>query len=97
MLQQETPEDYVIATGEQYSVREFVAAVAAELGMDMRWEGSGVEEKGYDADGNCIVQVDRALLPTSRGRARCSATRPRRANSSAGSRPPRSATWSARW
>ncbi len=58
MLQQEAPEDYVIATGVQYSVREFASAVAAELDMVIRWEGSGLEEKGYDADGRCIVQVD---------------------------------------
>jgi GDPmannose 4,6-dehydratase len=47
MLQQEIPEDFVIASGEQYSVRDFVSAAAGELGMDLRWEGSGVEEKGY--------------------------------------------------
>ncbi len=46
MLQQEQPEDFVIATGEQYSVRDFVDAAAAELGMHIRWEGRGVEEKG---------------------------------------------------
>ncbi len=58
MLQQETPEDYVIATGVQYSVRQFATAVAEELGLGMRWEGDGLEEKGYDADGRCVVQVD---------------------------------------
>jgi GDPmannose 4,6-dehydratase len=47
MLQQETPEDFVIATGVQYSVRDFVDAAADELGMNIRWEGSGVDEKGY--------------------------------------------------
>jgi GDPmannose 4,6-dehydratase len=47
MLQQEQPEDFVIATGQQYSVRDFVNAAAAELGMEIRWEGEGVEEKGY--------------------------------------------------
>lgn len=58
MLQQEVPEDFVIATGVQYSVRDFVNIAAAELGITVRWEGNGVEEKGYDADGNCIVAVD---------------------------------------
>jgi GDPmannose 4,6-dehydratase len=58
MLQQDEAEDFVIATGEQHSVREFVTAAAAELGIPLSWEGSGVEEKGYDAQGNCIVQVD---------------------------------------
>ncbi len=47
MLQQEKPEDFVIATGVQYSVRDFVNAAAKELGMQIRWEGQGVEEKGY--------------------------------------------------
>ena len=47
MLQQERPEDFVIATGVQYSVRDFVNAAAKELGMAIRWEGQGVEEKGY--------------------------------------------------
>ena len=65
MLQQEKPEDFVIATGVQYSVRDFVNAAAAELGMKMRWEGRGVDEKGYDANGRCIVAVDpRYFRPT---------------------------------
>lgn len=66
MLQQERPEDFVIATGEQYSVRDFVNAAAAELGRSIRWEGSGVDEKGYDAEtGKCIVAVDpRYFRPT---------------------------------
>ncbi|MFZ5766453.1 MAG: GDP-mannose 4,6-dehydratase [Thermodesulfobacteriota bacterium] len=65
MLQQETPEDFVIATGVQHSVRDFVNAAAAELGMAIGWQGAGVEEKGYDAAGNCIVAVDpRYFRPT---------------------------------
>ncbi len=47
MLQQEQPEDFVIATGEQYSVRDFVNAAAAEIDIQIRWEGSGLDEKGY--------------------------------------------------
>lgn len=47
MLQQHEPEDFVIATGVQYSVRDFVNVAATELGMTIRWEGKGVEEKGY--------------------------------------------------
>jgi GDPmannose 4,6-dehydratase len=58
MLQQETAEDFVIATGVQYSVRDFVNAAANELGLAIRWEGSGVDEKGYDSNGKCIVSVD---------------------------------------
>jgi GDPmannose 4,6-dehydratase len=65
MLQQEKPEDFVIATGVQYSVRDFVNAAAAELGIDVKWKGKGVEEKGYDATGKCIVAVDpRYFRPT---------------------------------
>ena len=65
MLQQEKPEDFVIATGVQYSVRDFVNAAAKELGMGIRWEGTGVEEKGYDEHGKCFVAVDpRYFRPT---------------------------------
>jgi len=59
MLQQDKPEDFVIASGRQYSVRHFVETTAAELGLDIVWEGSGVDEKGYDRKtGKCIVSVD---------------------------------------
>ena len=65
MLQQDEPEDFVIATGQQHSVRDFVEAAAKELGILIRWEGQGKDEKGYDADGNCIVAVDpRYFRPT---------------------------------
>jgi len=65
MLQQEQPEDFVIATGVQYSVRDFVNAAARELCMEIRWEGQCLEEKGYDAHGKCIVAVDpRYFRPT---------------------------------
>ncbi|MCX7174811.1 MAG: GDP-mannose 4,6-dehydratase [Proteobacteria bacterium] len=65
MLQQEKPEDYVIATGVQYSVREFVEAAAREIGINVRWDGQGVDEKGYDDNGKCIVAVDpRYFRPT---------------------------------
>lgn len=65
MLQQAQPEDFVIATGEQYSVRDFVERAAAEIGICVRWQGEGVDEKGYDQDGRCIVAVDpRYFRPT---------------------------------
>jgi GDPmannose 4,6-dehydratase len=65
MLQQEQPDDFVIATGVQYSVRDFVNEAAQELGIHVRWEGQGVDEKGFDAKGNCIVSVDpRYFRPT---------------------------------
>jgi GDPmannose 4,6-dehydratase len=58
MLQQSTPQDFVIATGKQNSVREFVELAAEQIGMKIRWEGKGVDEKGYDASGKCVVAVD---------------------------------------
>ncbi len=58
MLQQEQAEDFVIATGQQYSVRDFVEAAAKELGISIDWKGEGKEEKGYDQEGKCIVAVD---------------------------------------
>jgi GDPmannose 4,6-dehydratase len=58
MLQQDVPEDYVIATGEQYTVREFVTLAAAEMDMKISWRGAGEDEKGYDGTGRCIVAVD---------------------------------------
>lgn len=57
MLQQEQAEDFVIATGVQFSVRDFVNAAAKELEINISWQGSGIEEKGYLGD-KCIVQVD---------------------------------------
>jgi len=65
MLQQEQPEDFVIATGVQYSVRDFVDIAAKELGIAMRWDGEGLSEKGFDDTGKCIVSVDpRYFRPT---------------------------------
>lgn len=65
MLQQDVAEDFVIATGVQYSVRDFVEAAALEIGMSIRWTGIGVDEKGFDASGKCIVSVDpRYFRPT---------------------------------
>lgn len=65
MLQQQHPEDFVIATGVQYSVRDFVDAAARELGIEIRWEGQGIDQKGYNRNGSCIVAVDpRYFRPT---------------------------------
>ena len=58
MLQQEEADDFVIATGEQYSVREFVEIGCKKLGMGLTWQGAGVNEKGYDSNGQCIVAID---------------------------------------
>ncbi|MGE0873737.1 MAG: GDP-mannose 4,6-dehydratase [Burkholderiales bacterium] len=57
MLQQRAPDDYVIATGRQSSVRDFVRMAAAELGMKIAWRGKGVREQGL-ADGKVIVRID---------------------------------------
>ena len=66
ILQQEEPEDFVIATGKQYSVRDFVNAAFKEVGVTVRWEGEGIDEKGYNADsGALLVEVDtRYFRPT---------------------------------
>jgi len=58
MLQQEQPEDFVIATGEQYSVRRFVEKCAPYFGMNIRWEGSGLDEVGINSDGETVIRVD---------------------------------------
>jgi GDPmannose 4,6-dehydratase len=64
MLQQDEPEDFVIATGEQYSVREFINWTAEALGISLRWEGIGVDEVGYFGD-HAIVRIDpRYFRPT---------------------------------
>jgi GDPmannose 4,6-dehydratase len=66
MLQQDEPEDYCIATGIQYSVRDFVDAAFKEVEISIRWEGEGIEEKGFDAaSGRLLVEVDkRYFRPT---------------------------------
>jgi GDPmannose 4,6-dehydratase len=58
MLQRDEPQDYVIATGHQYSVREFVERASEPLGIRLRWQGEGVDEQGVDAEGRVIVAVD---------------------------------------
>ena len=75
MLQQDQPEDFVIATGKQYSVRQFIEKTAAALGMQLRWEGEGVHEVGYWTNRHCersaaiqevpIIKIDpRYFRPT---------------------------------
>lgn len=59
MLQHDTPEDFVIATGEQHSVREFTDRAFREVGINLRWEGEGINERGIDtATGRILVEVD---------------------------------------
>jgi len=59
MLQQDTPKDYVISTGKQYSVRDFVNKCAKLLSMNIKWVGKGIDEKGIDEKGNVVVAVDK--------------------------------------
>jgi len=63
MLQQDEPEDYVLATGETHSVRSFVEKAFVRVGMPIDWRGEGVEEKGYDTiSGRCVVEIDPAYF-----------------------------------
>ena len=62
MLQQDKAEDFVIATGEQHSIREFVEAAAEELDLPVKWRSSGADERGYDEFGHCIVRIDPRYL-----------------------------------
>ena len=66
MLQQQQPDDYVLATGKTTAVRQFVEWAFSEVGISLNWKGSGVDEKGYDAaSGRCLVEVDtRYFRPT---------------------------------
>lgn len=65
MLQQEQPEDFVIATGEQHSVREFINLAAKEINLELHWEGEGINEKAYSNDGVCRIAIDpRYFRPT---------------------------------
>jgi GDPmannose 4,6-dehydratase len=58
MLQQECPEDFVIATGQQHSVREFVNAAADEMHMRLTWRGVGRDERAFDKHGRCVIAID---------------------------------------
>jgi GDPmannose 4,6-dehydratase len=58
ILQQPKPDDYVLATGETTTVRQFVEWAFEDVGLSIEWRGSGIAEKGFDADGRCLVEVD---------------------------------------
>src|SRR5438067_885628 len=78
MLQQAEPEDFVIATGEQHSIREFVELAARELDMSLRWQGTDLQERGYDEHGCCIIRIDpRYFRPTEVDSLRGDATKAR--------------------
>ena len=74
MLQQPEPDDYVLATGEEHSVREFAELAFAHIGRNIEWRGSGLDEKGVDArDGEHPDRDRSALFPADRNR--CAARR----------------------
>ena len=56
ILQQKEPDDFVISTGKQYSVKYFINLVAQELGINLYWKGKGIKEKAFDKDGNAIIE-----------------------------------------
>ena len=69
MLQQDQPDDYVLATGETHSVREFIELAFAEIGRTIEWRGEGVDEEGVDAaSGEVLVEGRSALFPSHRSR-----------------------------
>ena len=98
MLQQDEPDDYVLATGETHTVREFVELAFAEVGTTIAWQGEGVEETGVlpTDRARCWSRSTRAISARPRSTC-CSAIRARRASSSAGGTRPASTSWSARW
>ena len=59
ILQQKKPEDYVVATGIQYSIKQFINITAKKLNMKIVWKGKGINEKGFDKKGNTIIQCDK--------------------------------------
>ena len=59
ILQHKTPEDFVISTGKQYSVKEFINIVSKELNIKIKWKGKGLKEKAYDENNKCIIAIDK--------------------------------------
>ena len=62
MLQMKKPDDYVISTGKQYSIKDFANLVMLELGIKFSWKGKGINAKCYDNNGNCIIECDKAYF-----------------------------------
>ena len=62
ILQQKEPDDYVIATGKQYSIKQFINLTAKKLKMKIAWKGKGVKEKGFDENGKIIIECDKNYL-----------------------------------
>ena len=62
ILQNNKPDDFVICTGKQYSIKEFINLVSKELKLKIRWKGKGLNEKGYDTQNNCIIECNKKYL-----------------------------------
>jgi len=62
MLQQKKPEDFVIATGKQYTVKQFINLVCKELEIKIKWKGKGLKEKAYDNKGQAIIKIDKSYF-----------------------------------
>ena len=59
MLQQKKPDDFVVCTGKQYSIKQFIMYVSKALNMKLRWKGKGINEKAYDDKGKCIIECSK--------------------------------------
>ena len=62
MLQQKKPEDFVIATGKQYTVKQFINLVCKQLEIKIKWKGKGLKEKAYNDDGKAIIKIDKSYF-----------------------------------
>tara|TARA_B110000114_G_scaffold176874_1_gene208025 strand:+ start:521 stop:823 length:303 start_codon:yes stop_codon:yes gene_type:complete len=62
MLQQKKPEDFVIATGKQHTVKQFINLVCKELEIKIKWKGKGLKEKAYDDRGQVIIKIDKSYF-----------------------------------
>ncbi len=97
ILQQKKPDDYVLATGEKHSVREFVERAFAEVGRQIEWSGKEAQEIGRDpASGEVLVAVDENIIDRRKSNS-CSVIRPRRAKCSVGSIRRRSSNLYRKW
>ena len=61
ILQYKKPEDFVICTGKQYTIKQFINMVAVELKMKLKWKGKGLNEKGFDENNNVIIECNKNI------------------------------------
>ena len=62
ILQNNKPEDFVICTGKQYTIKQFINLVAKEINLTIKWKGRGLNEKAYDSKNNCIIECSKKYL-----------------------------------